>query len=42
MIKGGFLVSGVFSGNDFVAGIVIGLMLYFWLKKRNAAQADEE
>ena len=35
------LASGVFSGSGLVIGIVIGLALYFWLKKRNAAKEEE-
>jgi hypothetical protein len=36
------LASGAFSGNSVVIGIAIGLALYFWLKKKNAAQEDDE
>ncbi|MCR5294757.1 MAG: hypothetical protein K6E30_06220 [Lachnospiraceae bacterium] len=32
-----FILAEVFSGEGIVLGIVIGLALYFWLKKRNAA-----
>ena len=32
-----FRLGEVFSGEGLVIGIVIGLVLYFWLKKRNAA-----
>ena len=32
-----FMLGEVFSGEGLVIGIVIGLVLYFWLKKRNAA-----
>lgn len=35
------LASGAFSGGSVAAGIVIGLALYFWLKKRNAESQDE-
>lgn len=35
------LASGVFSGSGVMAGIVIGLALYFGLKKRNAAKKEE-
>ena len=31
-----FMLGEVFSGEGLVIGIVIGLVLYFWLKKRNA------
>ena len=36
------LASGVFSGSGVVIGIVIGLILFSWLKKRNAPQEKEE
>ncbi len=37
------LAEGAFSVSGLVPGIILGLLLYFWLKKRNAAQqADEE
>ena len=32
-----FMLGEVFFGEGLVIGIVIGLVLYFWLKKRNAA-----
>ena len=32
-----FMLGEVFSGESLVIGIVIGLVLYFWLKKRNAS-----
>ena len=32
-----FMLGEVFSGEGLVIGIVIGLVLYFWLKKRNAS-----
>jgi len=35
------LTSGAFSGSGLVIGIVIGLALYFGLKKRNAAAKEE-
>ena len=35
------LTSGAFSGGSVAAGVVIGLALYFWLKKRNAESQDE-
>ena len=35
------LVSGAFSGEGVAIGIVMGLALYFWLKKRNAAKEEE-
>ena len=35
------LASGAFSGGSVAAGVVIGLALYFWLKKRNAESQDE-
>ena len=35
------LASGAFSGSGVAIGIVIGLALYFFLKKRNTAQEDE-
>ena len=35
------LASGAFSGGSVAAGVVIGLALYFWLKKRNAATEEE-
>ncbi len=35
------VASGAFSGSGVVIGIVIGLALYFWLKKRNAAGEEE-
>ena len=35
------LASGVFSGSGVAIGIVMGLALYFWLKKRNAATEEE-
>ena len=38
----GALAEGAFSGNGLVLGIVVGLALYFWMRKRNEAQADEE
>ena len=31
-----FLLAEVFSGEGIVIGIVIGVALYYWLKKRNA------
>ena len=34
------LASGAFSGTSVVIGIVIGLVLYYGLKKRNAAQEE--
>ena len=37
----GSLTSGAFTGSGLVIGIVIGLALYFWLKKRNAAKVEE-
>ena len=37
----GFLASGAFTGSGLVIGIVIGLALYFWLKKRNTAEEEE-
>jgi len=37
----GSLASGAFSGSGLVIGIVIGLALYFWLKKRNTAKEEE-
>ena len=30
-----FILAEVFSGEGIVLGIVIGLALYFWLKRRN-------
>mgnify|MGYP007101828245 FL=1 len=38
----GALAEGAFSGNGLVLGIVIGLALYFWMKKRNTARTEEE
>ena len=35
------LASGAFSGGSVAAGVVIGLALYFWLKKRNTESQDE-
>ncbi len=35
------LASGAFSGGSVAAGVVIGLALYFWLKKRNAESQEE-
>ena len=35
------LTSGAFSGGSVAAGVVIGLALYFWLKKRNTESQDE-
>ena len=35
------LASGVFSGSGLVVGIVLGLALFFWLKKRNEAVKEE-
>ena len=35
------LASGAFSGGSVAAGVVSGLALYFWLKKRNAESQDE-
>ena len=35
------VASGVFSGSGVAIGIVMGLALYFWLKKRNAATEEE-
>ena len=35
------LASGAFTGSGLVIGIVIGLALFFWLKKRNAAKEEE-
>ena len=35
------LASGAFSGGSVAAGVVIGLALYFWLKKRNVESQDE-
>ena len=32
-----FMLGEVFSGEGLVIGMVIGLVLYYWLKKRNAA-----
>ena len=37
----GSLASGAFSGGGLVIGIVLGLALYFSLKKRNAAKKEE-
>ena len=37
----GSLTSGAFTGSGLVIGIVIGLALYFWLKKRNTAKEEE-
>ena len=37
----GSLASGVFSGGGLVIGIVLGLALFFSLKKRNAAKEEE-
>ena len=31
------LASGIFSGSGIAAGIVIGILLFAWLKKRNDA-----
>ena len=38
----GALAENAFSGNGLLLGIVIGLALFFWVRKRTAAQADEE
>ena len=35
------LASGAFSGGSVLAGVVIGLALYFWLKKRNEGTEGE-
>ena len=35
------LASGAFSGGSVAAGVVIGLALYFWMKKRNVESQDE-
>ena len=35
------LASGVFSGGGIAIGIVIGLALFFWLKKRNETKEEE-
>ena len=32
-----FMLGEVFSSEGLVIGMVIGLVLYYWLKKRNAA-----
>ena len=37
----GSLASGAFTGSGLVMGIVIGLALYFWLKKRNTVKEEE-
>ena len=37
----GSLASGTFTDSALPIGIVIGLALYFWLKKRNAAKVEE-
>ena len=37
----GSLASGAFTGGGLVIGIAIGIALYFWLKKRNAAKEEE-
>ena len=37
----GSLASGAFTGSGLVIGFVIGLALYFWLKKRNAVKEEE-
>ncbi len=37
----GSLASGAFSGGGLVIGIVLGLALFFSLKKRNAAKKEE-
>ena len=37
----GSLASGAFTGGGLVIGIAIGIALYFWLKKRNAAREEE-
>ena len=37
----GSLASGAFTGSGLVIGIVIGLALYFWLKKRNTVKEEE-
>ena len=34
------IASGAFTSGGLVAGIVIGVVLYFWLKKRNAAKDE--
>ena len=31
----------VFSGSGFAIGVVLGLALYFWMKKKNAAKEEE-
>ena len=36
-----YLASSVFSGSGVAIGIVMGLALYFWLKKRNEAKEEE-
>ncbi|MCR4883573.1 MAG: hypothetical protein K6A68_08385 [Clostridiales bacterium] len=35
------VASEAFSGSGIAIGIVMGLALYFWLKKRNAATEEE-
>ena len=35
------LSSAAFAGDGLVIGIVIGLVLFFWLKKRNTARKEE-
>ena len=37
----GSLTSGAFTGGGLGIGILIGLALFFWLKKRNAAREEE-
>lgn len=34
----GSMVSAVFSGEGILLGIVIGMALYFWMKKRNTVE----
>ena len=38
----GSVASEAFTGGGLVLGIVIGLGLYFWLKKRNTAAKEED
>ena len=37
----GSLASGAFTCSGLVIGVVIGLALYFWLKKRNSAKEEK-
>ena len=36
-----FLTEAAFTGEGLVVGIVLGILLFYWLKRRNAAARNE-